>query len=1026
MDPSFYPLYASRADIEGEIKFMEEMVQSLKPEEDQYTVIKNHYEQTLGGLYGRLAQYPSASTSYQQYAAPSPGESSASESRKRSREESNAVSLATTPGGGSPGTPMSVEYPGYQSAVPPRSVKYEVPADADFVDLTMDEPVMPFLQGTDPFPDLVHAYQPGQIAQPVDAFNQEWLTEEALARFLVAPTPAGGAYAYGNDVANPLAVPSLAIPSVAPAYPAVTPFPIRNPRLEEELFGDDFGDDSDPTGASNPEAVQDLIENIRHQDDLQPEAREQTPKAMCSILMEHQKIALTWLLKMERGKSKGSILADEMGLGKTVEALSLILANPSTTPACKTTLIVAPVALMRQWEKELARHVHPRHQLRVYVYHGNGKNADFDKLRTYDVVLTTFGTLASEMKLKEARKVAEAEQCKQQDVQFKRRKREMLSLLGQKSTWYRVILDEAQCIKNRNTLTSKASNDLQARHRLCMTGTPMMNSIDELFPLIRFLKIAPYNVWGRFSYDISKPLKTNKEGPRNRAMGRVQAVLKSIMLRRGKTTLVDGKQICEIPPKHTNLQPVEFSDAEYELYKAIETNSQLQLNKYLQRGTVNNNYANVLVMLLRLRQLCCHPHLIKDLGVQASTEGIAEDTLLDRAKFLADDVVKRLTETDSFECPICYETDANPTIIIPCGHTTCGECFQKLIDPSRAVREGNESGGAKCPHCRGILSSEKITDFQHFCKIYCPGKLKEMGYGNSESPEPEENSDSDSDTESDSDESDGDDGSLKDFVVSDSEEIEDDVDMLFSNEAGPSKTTDQKEHNEKNKANAKVKAKGKGKAKAKSTTVTLAQLKKESLRNAAAKRKYLKRLRKTWTSSAKIEKTLELLSNIRATDPTEKTLVFSQFTALLDLLEVPLLDQGIKYQRYDGSMQMDRRAEAVNRFMDNADENIMLVSLKAGNAGLNLSKASQVIMLDPFWNPFVEEQAVDRAHRMPQKREVHVHRVLVPETVEDRICALQDKKRELINTALDEGVSKSLTRLSIGELQYLFGLRERD
>jgi len=82
-----------------------------------------------------------------------------------------------------------------------------------------------------------------------------------------------------------------------------------------------------------------------------------------------------------------------------------------------------------------------------------------------------------------------------------------------------------------------------------------------------------------------------------------------------------------------------------------------------------------------------------------------------------------------------------------------------------------------------------------------------------------------------------------------------------------------------------------------------------------------------------------------------------------------LTDQKFKYKRYDGSMRMDSRAEAVNEFMDKADENIMLVSLKAGNAGLNLSKASQVIILDPFWNPFVEEQAIDRAHRMPQKRE---------------------------------------------------------
>jgi len=108
--------------------------------------------------------------------------------------------------------------------------------------------------------------------------------------------------------------------------------------------------------------------------------------------------------------------------------------------------------------------------------------------------------------------------------------------------------------------------------------------------------------------------------------------------------------------------------------------------------------------------------------------------------------------------------------------------------------------------------------------------------------------------------------------------------------------------------------------------------------------------------------------------------------------------------------------------MDNPDERVMLLSLKAGNAGLNLAKASQVILLDPFWNPYVEEQAIDRAHRMPQPREVTVHRVLVPETVEDRICEIQDKKREMIDTALDETSSKSLTRLDARELRFLFGM----
>jgi SNF2 family DNA or RNA helicase len=100
----------------------------------------------------------------------------------------------------------------------------------------------------------------------------------------------------------------------------------------------------------------------------------------------------------------------------------------------------------------------------------------------------------------------------------------------------------------------------------------------------------------------------------------------------------------------------------------------------------------------------------------------------------------------------------------------------------------------------------------------------------------------------------------------------------------------------------------------------------------------------------------------------------------------------------------------------------MLVSLRAGNAGLNLTAASRIIICDPFWNPFTEMQAVDRAHRIGQQREVKVHRILVKETIEDRILSLQENKRKLVEAALDEGQSKSLGRLSERELAYLFGV----
>lgn len=152
-------------------------------------------------------------------------------------------------------------------------------------------------------------------------------------------------------------------------------------------------------------------------------------------------------------------------------------------------------------------------------------------------------------------------------------------------------------------------------------------------------------------------------------------------------------------------------------------------------------------------------------------------------------------------------------------------------------------------------------------------------------------------------------------------------------------------------------------------------------------------------------------------------LIFSQWTSLLDLLEIPIDNAGFGYRRYDGSMSPDMRGEAVDDFKDpQQNVRIMLVSLKAGNAGLNLNVASQVIILDPFWNPYIEEQAIDRAHRIGQKNEVTVHRVLIESTVEDRIVALQDQKRALISEALDEASGRNVSRLGVQELAYLFGV----
>lgn len=480
-------------------------------------------------------------------------------------------------------------------------------------------------------------------------------------------------------------------------------------------------------------------------------------------------------------------------------------------------------------------------------------------------------------------------------------------------------------------------------------------------------------------------------------MRKLQALLKAILLRRTKTSKIDGKPILQLPPRTTEQIHGVFSDDEQQFYNALETQTQLQFNRYLAAGTVGRNYSNVLVLLLRLRQACCHPHLITDFGIETAvdTEGV---DLVANAKELNNEVVIRLKENESSECPVCIDAVDNAIIFFPCGHSTCAECFARISDPAQALAQGNDGGAfeIKCPNCRGKVDPKKITDSLSFKAVYLPEQNPKAV---EEAAAKATQVDEDSDDSDDSDDEDDDGSDLRDFIVPDDE--------VGEARERPRKKKDRK---------------GKGKEAAGRSLRSLADLKKAGMKNAKAKRKYLKKLARNWQTSAKIEKALEILQKIQDVNDGQKTIIFSQFTSLLDLLEVPISRNGWGYRRYDGSMKPVERNQSVLDFTDKPDCKIMLVSLKAGNSGLNLVAASHVILFDPFWNPYIEEQAVDRAHRIGQLRHVHVHRILIKNTVEDRILTLQEKKRELIEGALDEKASKNVGRLGTRELGFLFGV----
>lgn len=168
----------------------------------------------------------------------------------------------------------------------------------------------------------------------------------------------------------------------------------------------------------------------------------------------------------------------------------------------------------------------------------------------------------------------------------------------------------------------------------------------------------------------------------------------------------------------------------------------------------------------------------------------------------------------------------------------------------------------------------------------------------------------------------------------------------------------------------------------------------------------------------KIAFLLEQLEELR--EEGHSALVFSQFTSFLDLVEPELARQGLPHFRLDGSTPVAERKTLVKKFQESSEPSVFLLSLKAGGRGLNLTRASYVYHLDPWWNPAVEDQASDRAHRIGQSRKVTVVRLLMRHTVEEKMMVLKEKKQRLYKALLGEGKGEEAA-VSREEIEFLLG-----
>lgn len=282
----------------------------------------------------------------------------------------------------------------------------------------------------------------------------------------------------------------------------------------ELLYGREDEDDSDDVveryeERNFPVDIKNLLTGIKDIREATKADNEETPQSLQVTLMKHQKIGLKWMKAKEESPHKGGILADDMGLGKTIQAIALMASRPFTDPDRRPTLILAPKALLEQWKAEIMRHVKPgKDQLSVFIFHSLSRHVPWRDLKNHDVVITTFGTLVANFKM-----ILQAEKASEEgkDPSIVRQLREQSSLFGPSSKWHRVIVDEAQNIKNPRSKSSKACCRLDATYRWCLTGTPMMNRLEDLQALIKFLKIRPYNNPDKFKYVSSTLTPTRKD-----------------------------------------------------------------------------------------------------------------------------------------------------------------------------------------------------------------------------------------------------------------------------------------------------------------------------------------------------------------------------------------------------------------------------------------------------------------------------------------------------------------------------------
>lgn len=314
-----------------------------------------------------------------------------------------------------------------------------------------------------------------------------------------------------------------------------------------------------------PERLRELGEKLASFERIEPVP---SPEGLVGTLRPYQAQGLAWL-QFLRKFDFGGILADDMGLGKTVQTLAHVLIEKEAGRLDRPALIVAPTSTLPNWRREAERFAPG---LRVLVLHGSARRQLFSSIGEYDIVITSYPLLT--------------------------RDRAALSQVE----FHLAVFDEAQNVKNPSAAVSQAARSIVARHRICLSGTPVENRLDELWSLFHLVMPGFLDSLERFRSEVKLPVERGDSEARQRLQRRIRP----FMLRRTKEEVAT-----ELPAKTEIVEQVDLNEGQRDLYESLRLTMDKRVRDLLAEKGLQRGRIEILDALLKLRQVCGDPRLVK-------------------------------------------------------------------------------------------------------------------------------------------------------------------------------------------------------------------------------------------------------------------------------------------------------------------------------------------------------------------------------------------------------------------------------